>query len=162
MRTTETLVWSTFPATRDDPLDRASTGAADNRLCHEIGHESGLGLNKINKRAEDAAKAANVRLIVAGPSGQGALAGQIYAIQRVISEGAKAIAIAPIDSTGIVPIVQHATARGTPFIAVDTAIDDPSAKRYVGTDNVAASRSQAEWVAGAIGDTDERSWSRWV
>ncbi|MBV8094039.1 MAG: sugar ABC transporter substrate-binding protein [Acetobacteraceae bacterium] len=109
----------------------------------------------INKGAEDAAKAANVRLIIAGPTGQGALAGQVYAIERVISEGAKAIAIAPVDSTGVIPIVQRATARGVPFVAVDTAIDDASAKSYVGTDNIAAARAQAEWVASAIGDADE-------
>ena len=109
----------------------------------------------INKGAQDAADDANVRLIVAGPSSQGALAGQIYAIERVISEGAKAVAIAPVDSNGIATIVRRATAKGIPFIGVDTAIEDSSAKSYVGTDNVAAARAQAEWLAGAVGDSDK-------
>src|SRR5690242_13545681 len=85
----------------------------------------------INQGAADAASEAHVRLIVGGPSAQGALAGQIEALMRVISEGAKAIALAPVDSTGIIPIVQRATANGISFIAVDTAIGDKSAKSYV-------------------------------
>jgi ABC-type sugar transport system substrate-binding protein len=110
----------------------------------------------INRGARDAADEARVRLIVGGPSAQGALAGQIDAIGRVIAEGAKVVALAPVDSTGVVPIVRRASARGIPFVAVDTAIDDPaSARSYVATDNLAAARAQAEWVAGAIGDADE-------
>ncbi len=54
----------------------------------------------INKGAEDAAKDAHVRLIVGGPSSQGELAGQIDAINRVISEGAKAVALAPVELDG--------------------------------------------------------------
>ncbi len=98
----------------------------------------------INRGAADAASEAHVRLIVGGPSAQGALAGQIDAIERVIAEGAKAIALAPVDSRGIIPIVQRATANGIPFIAVDTAINDESAKSYVATDNIAAARAEAE------------------
>jgi ABC-type sugar transport system substrate-binding protein len=113
------------------------------------------GWTLINQGAQDAANEAHVRLIMAGPSAQGALAGQIYAIERVVSEGAKAVAIAPIDSTGIIPIVQRIAASGIPFVAVDTAIADESAKSYVATDNVAAARAQAEWVGSAMKDADE-------
>jgi ribose transport system substrate-binding protein len=109
----------------------------------------------INKGAQDAAREANVRLIVAGPSTQGALASQIDAIERVISEGAKAVAIAPVDSKGVAIEVQRATAKGVPFVAIDTAIDGASAKSYVATDNIAAARAQAEWIAAAIGETDD-------
>jgi ribose transport system substrate-binding protein len=109
----------------------------------------------INRGAADAAKDAHVRLIVGGPSSQGELAGQIDAIGRVISEGAKAVALAPVDSAGVVPIVQRASAKGIPFIAVDTAIGGESATSYVATDNIAAAQAQAEWVAAGIGDTDE-------
>ena len=113
------------------------------------------GWTLINRGAQDAADEARVELIVGGPSAQGALAGQIEAIGRVIAEGAKVVALAPVDSAGVVPIVQRASAGGTPFVAIDTAIDAPLAKSYVATDNLAAARAQAEWVAGAIGDADE-------
>jgi ABC-type sugar transport system substrate-binding protein len=113
----------------------------------------------INRGAQDAANDARVRLIVGGPSARGALAGQIDAIGRVIAEGAKVVALAPVDSAGVVPIVRRASAGGTPFVAIDTAIDAPVdaplARSYVATDNLAAARAQAEWVAGAIGDADE-------
>jgi ribose transport system substrate-binding protein len=112
------------------------------------------GWTVINRGAEDAAAEAGVRLIVGGPSAQGALASQIYAIERVIAEGAKAVAIAPVDSTGIAPIVRRASAKGIPVVAIDTAIDDPSVKSYVATDNLAAARAQAEWLAGALGEAD--------
>ncbi len=111
------------------------------------------GWTLINKGAEDAATDAGVRLIVAGPSAQGALASQIDAIEHVIAEGAKAVAIAPVDSTGIVPIVRRESAKGIPFVAVDTGIEDASLKSYVATDNIAAAHAQAEWLAAAIGET---------
>jgi ribose transport system substrate-binding protein len=113
------------------------------------------GWTLINKGAEDAAAESGVRLVVAGPSAQGALASQIYAIEQVIAGGAKAVAIAPVDSTGIAPIVRRAASKGIPFVAVDTGIDGAPVRSYVGTDNLAAARAQAEWLAGAIGDTDK-------
>jgi len=116
---------------------------------------SNQGWMLINKGAQDAAGDAGAQLIVAGPSSQGLLAGQIYAIERVISQGAKAVAIAPVDSTGVSAIVRREDARGVPFVAIDTAIEGAPVKSYVGTDNVAAARAQAEWVASVIGDTDK-------
>jgi ABC-type sugar transport system substrate-binding protein len=109
----------------------------------------------INAGAAAAARDAGVRLIVAGPSTQGALAGQIEAIERVVAQGVKAVAVAPVDSAGITPVVQRLGAKGIPFIAVDTAIDGNLAKSYVATDNLAAAAAQAEWVAGQIGDADQ-------
>ena len=112
------------------------------------------GWTLINAGAEDAAREAGVKLIVAGPSSQGALTGQIEAIERVAADGVKAIALAPVDSAGVTPIVQRLNATGMPFIAIDTAIDGGLAKSYVATDNVAAAAAQADWAAGQIGKTD--------
>ena len=124
-----------------------------------IGYVSKSATNQgwliINAGAADAARDAGIRLIVAGPSTQGALTGQIEAIERVVAEGAKAVAVAPVDSAGITPVVQRLGARGIPFVAVDTAIDDNLAKSYVATDNLAAAAAQAEWAAGQIGDADQ-------
>ncbi len=109
----------------------------------------------INAGAADAARDAGVQLVVAGPSSQGALSSQIDAIGRVVAEGVKAVAVAPVDSAGITPIVRRLSAEGVPFVAVDTAIDGNLAKSYVATDNLAAAAAQAEWAAGQIGGTDE-------
>src|SRR5437868_5184094 len=92
---------------------------------------SNQGWMLINKGAQDAAGDAGAQLIVAGPSSQGVLAGQIYAIERVISQGAKAVAIAPVDSTGVSAIVRREDARGVPFVAIDTAIEGAPVKSYV-------------------------------
>ncbi len=109
----------------------------------------------INTGAADAAREAGVQLVVAGPTSQGALASQIDAIGRVVAEGVKAVAVAPVDSAAITPIVRRLSAKGVPFVAVDTDIDGGLAKSYVATDNLAAAAAQAEWVAGQIGATDE-------
>lgn len=111
-----------------------------------------MGWAIINKGAEDAARDMKVKLIVAGPSTYGALEDQINAVQRVVAEGSKAVALAPVDSRGVIPIVRRITAQGIPVVAVDTNIDDDSAKSYVGTDNLAAAGAQAEWAAGQIAD----------
>lgn len=113
-----------------------------------------LGWVIINKGAEDAAREAKVKLIVGGPSTHGALEDQINAVQLAVAQGSKAVALAPVDSRGVIPIVRRITAQGVPVVAIDTGIDDDSAKSYVGTDNLAAAGTQAEWVAGRIGDDD--------
>jgi ABC-type sugar transport system substrate-binding protein len=113
------------------------------------------GWTLINSGAADAARDGGVKLIIGGPSAQGELAGQIDAIERVARRGVKAIAVAPVDSGGITPVVRRATAEGIPFVAVDTNIDGNLAKSYVATDNLAAAAAQAEWAAGQVGDTDQ-------
>jgi ribose transport system substrate-binding protein len=134
-----------------------SACAADAPLA--IGYVTKSATNQgwvlINKGATDAAREAGVKLIVAGPSAAGVLTGQIEAIERVLGQGVKAVAVAPVDSVGILPIVQRGRAHGIPFIAVDTAIEGNYCDSYVGTDNLAAAGAQADWVAGQIGDTDQ-------
>ena len=113
------------------------------------------GWTLINSGAADAARDGGVQLIIGGPSAQGELAGQIDAIERVARRGAKVIAVAPVDSGGITPVVRRVTAEGIPFVAVDTNIDGNLAKSYVATDNLVAAAAQAEWAAGQVGDTDQ-------
>ncbi len=135
----------------------AHASAADGPLA--IGYVTKSATNQgwvlINAGAADAAREAGVKLIVGGPSAQGALQGQIEAIERVVAQGVKAVAVAPVDSAGIVPVVKRLSAKGIPFIAVDTAIGGNLAKSYVATDNLAAAAAQAEWVAQQIGPSDQ-------
>ncbi|MGO4571836.1 sugar ABC transporter substrate-binding protein [Microvirga sp. 2TAF3] len=135
----------------------ASGASADEPVV--IGYVTKSAANQgwalINKGAEDAAREAKVKLVVGGPGTHGALEDQVNAIELVAAQGIKALVLAPIDSVGVVPVVQRVAARGIPVIAVDTKIEDSSAKSYVATDNVAASAAQAEWVAGQIADQAE-------
>jgi ABC-type sugar transport system substrate-binding protein len=107
-----------------------------------------------NAGAADAAREAGVKLVVAGPSSQGALESQIESIKSVANQGVKAIALAPVDSAGVGPIVRRFSAAGIPFVAVDTDIDGGLATSYVATDNVAAASAQADWVADQTGPAD--------
>jgi ABC-type sugar transport system substrate-binding protein len=137
-------------------LALAATGAIAADAPIAIGYVTKASTNQgwtiINKGAEDAARDAKVKLVVGGPATRGALEDQIDAIRIVLAQSVKAIALAPVDSKGVVPIVRQVIAAGVPVIAVDTSVDDSSVKSYVGTDNLAAAASQAEWVAGKIAD----------
>ena len=136
-----------------------ATGAIAADAPTPIGYVTKASTNQgwaiINKGAEDAARDAKVKLVVGGPATRGALEDQIDAIRIVIAQGVKAIALAPVDSKGVVPIVRKAIASGIPVVAVDTAIDDSAVKSYVATDNLAAAAAQAEWVAGKITDSSK-------
>jgi ribose transport system substrate-binding protein len=65
-----------------------------------------------------------------------------------------AIAIAPVDSKGIAPAISKAMAAGIAVVAVDTGIDGAEITSYVATDNVPAAKSQGDWAADQVGDTD--------
>jgi ribose transport system substrate-binding protein len=111
-----------------------------------------LGWEIINKGARDAAHEAKVKLVVTGPSTYGALQDQANAIDYVLAQGAKAIALAPVDSVGVASAVLRAEAKGVKVVAVDTAVENAEVSSYVATDNLAAAAAQAEWVAANIAD----------
>jgi ribose transport system substrate-binding protein len=146
----------TVPAFLATAAFAITCGSAAAQTANAVGYvtksATNMGWTIINKGAEDAAREENVKLIVGGPSTHGALEGQIEAVQRVVAEGAKAVAIAPVDSRGIVPVVRRIASQGVPVVAVDTGIDDDSARCQVGTDNLAAAGAQADWAAGQITD----------
>jgi len=101
----------------------------------------------INQGAADAAKAEGVDLITVGPAEAGSLSGQLAAIEDMISRHVKALAVAPVDSSGVAPAVKRAEAAGIPVIAVDTAVYGAQVTSFAATDNPAAAMTQGKWVA---------------
>ncbi len=55
----------------------------------------------INNGAKDAAKEAGVKLLTVGPAFQGDLSSQLEVFENLVSQGVRAIGIAPVDSAGI-------------------------------------------------------------
>jgi ABC-type sugar transport system substrate-binding protein len=109
----------------------------------------------INQGATDAAKEAGVDLITVGATTAHDLGGQLATIENMISRHVAALAIAPVDSSGVVPAVKKAIADKIPVVAVDTAIYDAPVASFVATDNVAAADDQGKWVAQQIADDGE-------
>jgi ribose transport system substrate-binding protein len=109
----------------------------------------------INRGAADAAKDAGVQLITVGPTQANDLGGQLSTIENMINRRVNALAIAPADSTGVVPAVKKALDAKIPVVAIDTAIYDAPISSFVATDNVAAAKDQGKWVADHIADNGE-------
>jgi len=109
----------------------------------------------INRGAADAAKDAGVQLITVGPTQANDLGGQLSTIENMINRRVNALAIAPADSTGVVPAVKKALNAKIPVVAVDTAIYDAPISSFVATDNVAAAKDQGKWVADHIANNGE-------
>ncbi|MCC5948024.1 MAG: sugar ABC transporter substrate-binding protein [Nitriliruptoraceae bacterium] len=105
----------------------------------------------INQGAEDAAADLGVgELRAVGPPIENDISGQLNVVEDFISAQVDGLAIAPVDSSGIVPVVEQANADGIPVIAIDTAIEGGEVASFVATDNLAAAVTQAETVAEAI------------
>lgn len=116
---------------------------------------SNQGWILINQGAADAAKEMGVQLITVGPTQAQDLGGQLATIENMISRHVAALAIAPVNSSGVVPAVKKAVAAKIPVVAVDTAIYDAPLASFVATDNVAAAEDQGKWVASQIADDGE-------
>ena len=79
--------------------------------------------------------------------------GQVDAVEQLMSAGAKAILITPSDTKGIVPTIERARKAGILVIALDTALDPPSAADATfATDNSKAGELIGEWAAKTLGD----------
>jgi ABC-type sugar transport system substrate-binding protein len=101
----------------------------------------------INKGASDAAKAAGAELITVGPAEAQSLGGQLSAIEDMVNRHVDALAVAPVDSTGVAPAIRKAQAAGIPVVAVDTGVSGAPVQSFIATDNPAAARSQGQWIA---------------
>jgi ABC-type sugar transport system substrate-binding protein len=132
----------------------AHPAAADEMLT--VGYVTKSATNQgwsiINKGAQDAARDEKVKLIQTGPATYGALEDQVNAINYVMSQGVKAIAMAPVDTVGVVPAVRRAISAGIKVVAVDTDVQGVEVSSYVATNNRTAAAAQADWVASQIAD----------
>jgi ribose transport system substrate-binding protein len=111
------------------------------------------GWTLINGGAKAAGAAPGVKFIELAAE-KGELSKQLAIVEDMITRKVNAIAIAPVDSKGIAPAINKAIAAGIAVVAVDTAIEGSEITSYVATDNVPAAKSQGDWAADQVGDTD--------
>lgn len=112
------------------------------------------GWMMINQGAADAAKEAGVDLITVGPTFQGDLSSQLEVFENLLSQGIKAIAIAPVDSSGIAPAVKDAMDAGVAVVAIDTGVNGAAVTSFVATDNYAVAKVQGAYAATLVNDGD--------
>ena len=109
----------------------------------------------INNGASDAAKEVGAKLITVGPAFQGDLSSQLEVFENLTSQGVSAIAVAPVDSSGIAPAVTAAMDAGIPVVAVDTGVSGAEVTSFVATDNEAVAEIQGQEAAKLIQDGDK-------
>lgn len=75
---------------------------------------------------------------------------QIQIVQKFIGDGVNAIALAPLDSRSLVPVVKSAGKRNIPVIIFDSNLDSEDYESFIATDNYAGGAKCAELLASVM------------
>ncbi len=102
--------------------------------------------------AEEAGKALGITIDVKAPDKESNVEQQFKIIEDCISQGYDALAIAPCDSAGVVPIIESAKAKGIPVVTIDTDADTTAKLSFVGTDNKAGGAMAAQRMIELLKD----------
>lgn len=100
----------------------------------------------VTERASRAAEEAGVRLIIKAPD-EANLEQQIRMMETLIQQGADGIAISPIHSEALAPVIDKAVEAGIPVICFES--DAPASRRlaYIGTDNIQAGETMGHAIS---------------
>jgi fructose transport system substrate-binding protein len=106
---------------------------------------------KMKEGATQAAKAKGAKLMSAAGKADGDNAGQVTAIENMVTAGAKTILITPSDSKAIVPAIKKARAAGVQVIALDSPADPQDATDALfATDNYKAGVLIGQYAKAAM------------
>jgi ribose transport system substrate-binding protein len=107
---------------------------------------------------KDEAEAVGVKKLLV-TNAQSQLSKQISDIQDMISQGAQALVIAPLNSTGLEPALEAAKAEGIPVIAIDRKLDgaEPCSDylTFIGSNFVEQGERAAAQMIEATGGTGQ-------
>ena len=107
---------------------------------------------KMKEGAAEMAKSRGAKLLTAAGKQDGDNAGQVTAIENMVTAGAKTILITANDSKAIVPAIQKARAKGVMVIALDSPTDPRDATDALfATDNYKAGILIGEFAKAALG-----------
>jgi fructose transport system substrate-binding protein len=107
---------------------------------------------KMKAGAEAEAKKLEAKLLSGAGKTDGDNAGQITAMENMISAGAKTILITPSDAKAIIPAIKKAQAQGVMVIALDSPTDPVSAvDALFATDNFKAGVFIGQYAKAALG-----------
>ncbi|MCG0238288.1 MAG: ribose ABC transporter substrate-binding protein RbsB [Firmicutes bacterium] len=103
----------------------------------------------LQKGAEEAAKAAGVKLVVS--DAQDDTAKQVSDIEDLITQKVDVLIINPTDSDAVVPAVEAANQAGIPVITVDRGANGGKVVAHVASDNVAGGKMAGELIVQLLG-----------
>ncbi|HEU4845324.1 MAG TPA: sugar ABC transporter substrate-binding protein [Burkholderiaceae bacterium] len=107
---------------------------------------------KMKEGAQHAAKMQGAKLLTAAGKADGDNAGQVTAIENMVSAGAKVILITPNDSKAIVPAIKKARDAGVMVIALDSPTDPENATDALfATDNFKAGQLIGQYAKASFG-----------
>ncbi|WP_315770681.1 MULTISPECIES: ABC transporter substrate-binding protein [unclassified Bradyrhizobium] len=105
--------------------------------------------------AEQAAKAANVKITFEGPETEAMVDKQIDMLSAALAKKPQAIGFAALDSKAAIPLLKKADAGKIPVIAFDSGVDSDIPLTTCTTDNLAAAGLAADKMADMIGDSGD-------
>ena len=107
---------------------------------------------KMKEGAEAAAKTSGAKLLSGAGKADGDNAGQVTAMENMISAGAKTLLITPNDSKAIIPAIKKARDKGVMVIALDSPTDPADATDALfATDNYQAGVLIGQYAKAALG-----------
>jgi len=107
---------------------------------------------KMKEGAEAAAKTSGAKLLSGAGKADGDNAGQVTAMENMISAGAKTLLITPNDSKAIIPAIKKARDKGVMVIALDSPTDPADATDALfATDNYQAGVLIGQYARAALG-----------
>lgn len=98
----------------------------------------------VSRSAKRQAKAQGVEIFLKAPPSESDTAAQIRAVEQLIAQGVDGIAVAPVDSKALGPVVRRAIRAGIKVVTLDTDTVDKDRLAYIGTDNLMAGRKAGE------------------
>ena len=99
----------------------------------------------VTESAVRAAETAGVRIIVKAPD-EANLEQQIRMMETMIKQGVDGIAVSPIDSEALTPLINQAAEAGIPVICFESDAPDSRRLSYIGPDNIRAGEAMGQAI----------------
>jgi ribose transport system substrate-binding protein len=142
------------PAPTDVPTACAGSDGGDLLIGLVDINEQTAFFTQLNTGAQDVADEAGATLQLV--SGDNDSATQVAGIENLVTLGAAAIIVDPVDATALKPAIQAAVAAGIPVVTVDGSVaDEPAVSTYVGTENTDGGMQLGEALVDLAGGEGE-------
>ena len=137
-------------ATKEAATTAAERAAKEYHIALILKSLSNPAIWNIADAAEKEGAKMGVKVTVLSSMGFSALDDQIKQVEDMIQRRVDLIGLQPVDSKGVIPVIQDANRAGIPVITVDTGADGGKVVTYIATDNYAAGIQAGEWIARMI------------
>ncbi len=94
--------------------------------------------------AEAAAAEYNIDLTITAPDSEEDYEAQNLLVEQAVSSGAEAVVFSATDYENTAAAINSAAQQGVGIIAIDSDVDSPAVRTYIGTDNYAAGQMAAQ------------------